>query len=369
MTESFAKGVVWDLSDLYLSPEDPKLEADLKEAETQAQAFEAKYKPLFSNPTSLFLAALLADYKKLAELLTKPGVYAHLYFAEKTDRPDAGAFMQKIQTRLTDIQSHLIFFDVAWNRLDEAVVQKILSEPALQEDLHFLKNLRLLAPHTLAEGEEKIMAIKSNTSGGAFSRLFDETLNAIAFYVDVNGKKVKKTESEVLSLLHSPDRAMRRLASDSMSEGLKPHSRLLTYIYNMILADHRSSMKIRNFRHPIDSRNLANEIDLTGVQALISSVKKAYPIAQRYYRLKKKLLGLDKLYDYDRYAPIAGDDTRIDFDRCKKIVLEGYHRFSPEAARLVEPFSPGVGSMRKSARASKAGVSRARRHLTSTLTS
>ena len=182
------------------------------------------------------------------------------------------------------------------------------------------------------------MAVKSDTGGNAFSRLFDETLNAIPFYLEMKGQKVKKTEGEVLSLLHSPDRHERKKASDSLSEGLKAPSRLLTFIYNMILADHRSSMKIRHFKHPMDSRNLANETDLASVQALIRSVKSATPVAQRYYRLKKKLLGLDKLYDYDRYAPIARDKTRIDFARCKEIVLDGYRRFSPDTARLVEPF-------------------------------
>ena len=341
MSDSFAKGVTWDLSDLYLSPDDVRIEEDLKLAETKAASFEKKYKPLFQTlKNGAFpLFDLLQDYKETVTLMTRPGVYAQLYFSEKTDRPGAGAFMQKTEVRLTDIQSHLLFFEVSWNALDDATADVVMkSDPRIQKDLHFLKNMRNFAPHTLKEGEEKIMAIKSNTGGSAFRRLFDETLNAVPFYVKIEGQKIKKTEGEVLSLLHSPDRRERKMASDSLSEGLKPQTRLLTFIYNMILADHRSSMKIRSFKHPMDSRNLANEIDLAGVQNLIGSVKKAYPLAQRYYLLKKKLLGLDKLYDYDRYAPVSGVETKLDFEQCKKIVLDGYRRFSPEVERLVEPF-------------------------------
>ena len=346
MSDSFAKGVTWDLSDLYHSSADPRIEKDLKLAETKAAAFEKKYKPLFQgleapqNGAPAFpLFDLLNDYKEIATLMTKPGVFAQLTFSEKTDHPGSGAFMQKIQTRLTEIQTHLLFFEVSWNRLPDARAASLMkSDARLQNDLHLLQNMSNLAPHTLSEAEEKIMAVKSNTGVGAFSRLFDETLNSIPFYLEAEGQKIKKTEGEVLSLLHSPDRAERKKASESLAEGLKNHARLLTFIYNMILADHRSSMKIRNFKHPMDARNLANEIDLQSVQNLVRCVKEAYPIAQRYYRLKKKLLGLDKLFDYDRYAPIAEEETKLDFNRCKEIVLSGYRRFSPEVERLVEPF-------------------------------
>jgi oligoendopeptidase F len=198
--------------------------------------------------------------------------------------------------------------------------------------------MRHYARHTLAEGEEKIMALKSNTSGQAFARLFDETVNSIPFYLEKDGKREKKTEAEVLSLLHSADREDRKKSSRSLADGLKENSRLLTYIYNMILADHRTSLRIRNFHHPIDPMNLSNEIKLEDVLRLIQSVKDSYPLAQKYYDLKKRLLGLEKLYDYDRYAPIGHDDAHLDFGECKRIVLEGYYAFSKEAGEIVEKF-------------------------------
>lgn len=336
----FAENVTWDLSDLYTSIQDPKIESDLKLAEEKAVAFEKKYKPRFEKSLngSFPLADLLKDYKEIAVLTTKPVVFTHLSFAGRTHDAAIAAFMQKTQVRLTDISSHLVFFEVFWNKLPAVQAQQWMNGPSVKADRHFLERMRAYAPHTLAEGEEKIMAIKSNTSGSAFSRLFDEVMNSIPFYLEINGARVKKTEGEVLSLLHSTDRAQRKKASDSLAEGLSANTHLLTYIFNMILADHRSSMKIRNYAHPMDSRNLANETDLASITILISTVKKAYPLVARYYRLKKKLLGLDTLYDYDRYASIDSGENQVPFEQCKEIVLSGYRAFSPEAAQIAEQF-------------------------------
>jgi oligoendopeptidase F len=246
MSNQLAKGIQWDLSDLYQSIHDPKIETDLTLAETKAADFEKKYKTLFEKRPNgqASLASLMKDYKEIITLMTKPGVFSHLSFAEKTNDAAVGAFMQKIQVRLTDISAHLIFFEVQWNRLDAETAALWMNDPAVKNDRHFLEKMRAYAPFTLNESEEKIMAIKSNTSGSAFSRLFDEVMNNIPFYIEMNGERVKKTEGEVLSLFHSSDRNERKKASDSLAEGLAANTHLLTYIHNMILADHRSSLKI-----------------------------------------------------------------------------------------------------------------------------
>lgn len=339
---SFAAGIRWNLSDLYASAEDPRLHADLDKAEALAQAFEKKYKPLLeafvASGASFDLAALLKDYKTLLDPETRVGVFAHLSFAEKTDEAKRGAFLQKISDRLTAIHNHLLFWGILWCKAPEAAVRAMLDRPEFTADRHYLEDIRKYAPHTLTEPEEKILSIKDNTGSSAFSRLFDETVNRIPFFIEENGKRVQKTESEVLALLHSTDRAVRKAASDSLTEGLKSHTHLLTYIYNMILADHRSSMKLRGYAHPMDGRNLANETRLGVIENLMTSVRAAYPIAQRYYKLKGKLLGLDPLYDYDRYASISARESAVPYAECRRIVLEGYRDFSPEAAQIISQF-------------------------------
>jgi len=341
--KNLAKGVKWDLRDLYASNGDPKILQDLDLARSKAQDFEKKYKPLFeatlqNTNGQLDLAELLKDYKAIITLVTKPAVYSHLSFAEKTNDPERGAFMQKMQDLMTDIEAHLLFWDVAWSKLSDDQVAHLMQNENIDADRHYLEDLRKYAPFTLSEGQEKIMSIKSNTSGNAFSRLFDEVVNQIPFYVVENGKKVKRTESEVLALLHSTDRSVRKMGSESLAEGLENNTHLLVYIYNMILADHRSSLKIRKYEHPMQPRNLANETDMATITTLIDSVKKSYPLASRFYKLKKKLLGLDELFDYDRYASISQDEENISFEKCKDIVLSGYNAFSGEVGSIIQKF-------------------------------
>ncbi len=343
-----AKGVRWDLSDLYLSPQDPRLEKDLRKAEARARAFEEKYKPGLvkisrgsardGSTAGFDLARLLRDLKVIVSLIARPMAYAGLSFAEKTDRPGAGAFLQKIKTRITDIEKHLTFWGVLWPKLGEEVTQKLMHDPRVSEDRHYLRTLRKYAPHTLSEPEENIMAQKSNTGSEAFTRLFDETVNRITFDIELGGRRMKKTEGEILALFHSPVREIRRKASESLARGITSQTHLLAYIFNMILADERLDLKVRKYRHPMDPRNLANETDLETVRNLIASVKKRYPLVRRYYRLKKKLLGLKAFYHYDCYAPLGKIDEKVPFDRCRKIVLDGYFSFSPKAGGIVEQF-------------------------------
>jgi oligoendopeptidase F len=340
--KKYAAGIRWDLTDLYASAEDPKLEADLQLTEKLALDFEKTHKPRLeafaSAGTPFDLAALLRDFKVLIAPETRVGVFAHLSFAEKTDDAKRGAFMQKIQDRLTEINNHLLFWGILWCKAPEPAVRALISRPEFAADRHYLEDMRKYAPHTLTEPEEKILSIKDNTGGSAFSRLFDETVNRIPFYIEEGGKRVQKTETEVLALLHSADRAVRKAGSESLAEGLKANSHVLTYIYNMILADHRSSMKLRGYMHPAQGRNLANETNLPTLENLIKCVRAAYPIAQRYYKLKSRLLGLEPMYDYDRYASLSETESAVPYAECKRIVLEGYRDFSPEAAAIIQQF-------------------------------
>jgi len=343
MNADLAKGIRWNLSDLYESVADPRLGKDLDLAEAKAKAFEKKYKaPLqklaAGGAAALDLAALISDYKKIVTLLTRPLVYAHLRFSENTADASRGALMQKLRTRATDIQNHTLFWEVYWTKLTPGAVARLMKNPKTHPERHYLQTLRRWAPHTLAEGEEKIMSAKSNTSGSAFARLFDETMNSIPFYVEENKKRIVKTEGEVLAMLHSPERNVRKEASESLATALSENSRLIVYIYNMILDDHRISMKLRKYSHPSESRNLSNETDIATVKGLISSVKKAYPLVARYYALKTRLLGLKEMYDYDRYAPLEATQDHVPFSECRKIVVSGYQNFSPEAGKLAAMF-------------------------------
>ncbi|MCA9396989.1 MAG: M3 family oligoendopeptidase, partial [Candidatus Omnitrophica bacterium] len=240
--------------------------------------------------------------------------------------------------RWTDIHSKLIFWEVLFNKLSDSQIAEIKSDPGLKSKNHYIDSVRKYAPHTLSEPEEKILSATSSVSGSAFARLFDETVNGIQFSFTDGGKETLKTESEILALLHSPSQDVRKRASVSLAEGLNQNAKLITYIYNMVLADHRMRSKLRGFTHPSQSRNMANETDLPTLTNLIDSCVQFYPEVEKYYRLKTKLLGLNQMNDYDRYAPLSDTDEKIPFEECRRMVVDSYTDFDPEFGRIAGRF-------------------------------
>lgn len=343
MSDNPAKGVVWDLSDLYSSQKDPKIQKDIAAAKEKAIAFEKKYKPIFEqlhkgaslpNP----LPELLKDLEEITTISTCPIVYAMLLHAAHTDSQAVGAFYNKIQLELTQIRHHLRFWDLEWNSLDDKIAHPLMEDEKVASYRHYLEVSRQYAQHLLTEPEEKIMDVKANTGGRAFSRLFDEVINNIPFYLQKNGTPEKKTEGEVLALLYSADREERKKGHASLTTGLVENKKIITYIFNMIAQDHKSTNELREYDHPMKSRNMANEIEMPVVESLVEAVKGGYPLVERYYKLKKKLLNLETLYDYDRYAPVLPDQSVTSWEECQKIVSEGYHQFDSEFGDIADLF-------------------------------
>jgi len=227
---------------------------------------------------------------------------------------------------------------VEWLKIDDEKAQELIESPELAGWKHYLETSRLYKPHTLSEEAEKVMSAKSVTSRSAWNRFFDETLGAARFELDDESL----TEQQVLSKLHSPDRSLRKRAHQSLTTTFQDHSRTLTYVFNTILSDKHTNDKLRGYESWISSRNLANEIDQSTVDSLINSVTGKYDLVQRYYKLKKNLLGYDELYDYDRYAPLASTRKKISWQEARENVLEAYGNFHPEMKRIAgEFFSKG----------------------------
>ena len=334
----------WDLSDLYKGLDDPKIEGDLAIALKEALVFEKRYRSQIAS-TSLSSKTLHRAIRSLGAIREREGrviSYASLVFSTDTQDPRRGALLQRVREQFTIIGQHLLFFDLAWARVPEERAQVLMSDEVLLDDRHFLKEMRRFAPHQLSELEEKILEEKANTGIRAFQRLFDETISNIRFSValeDQDGQKKEMTEQEALALLHDAKRSTRQAATKGLTEGLQEHIQVLTFIMNQVTADHASDDRLRDFSGPMASRHLSNEIDPASVEALLSSCEAHYPLVQRYYRLKRKCLGLEKLYDYDRYAPMsASESASIPFGVAKEMVLETFHDFSPEVGTIAATF-------------------------------
>lgn len=338
--ETGAEGVRWDLGDLYSGIDDPRVEKDLNDSLDKAKRFEQNYRGNINTPsiTAVCLFDALRELEGIEETLGKVQTYAHLVFAADMGNPKCGAFLQHVQERITEVRKHLIFFELELAAISDEAMEGLLSDSALAPYKHFIEKERSFKPHLLTEPEEKIMDEKSNTSTRAFSRLFDEVLGGIRFRVSIGGRPKEMTESEVLALLYDPSRDVRRAAARGLTKGLLEHSHVLTYIFNTLVLDHSINIRLRAYPHPMAPRNLSNEIDKATVDALISSTEKGYSIVEDYYKLKRKLLGYRRFYDFDRYAPIFSDEKIYDFNWSREVVISSFEDFSPTMAAIAKEF-------------------------------
>jgi oligoendopeptidase F len=335
-----AEGVKWNLGDLYKGLNDKKIASDLKRIHLNSKKFEKKYRNKIKSErlTATTLLNALKEIEKISEGLGKILSFAHLLFAGDTNNPKHGAFLQSMQEKTTEIRKQLLFFDLEWVTLSNKTALKLVNDKKLSAYKHFLLHERKYKNHTLSELEEKILAEKANTGSRAFSRLFDEVINNIKFDITLNGKKQVLTETEVLSLQYHPERKTRKIATESLTEGLDNNSHVLTYIFNTLVNDHSVNDRLRSYPHIMASRNLSNEIDNKTVRALIDTTAKNFEMVETYYKLKKKLLGLKKMCEYDRYAPVLSDDKTIKYGECKEIILEAFGDFSPKMAQIAKMF-------------------------------
>lgn len=330
----------WDLSDLYAGMGDPKMEADLRDSLARAQRFEQQHRGriLSGEIDGKSLSDALGELESIRERVDRVLAYAYLVFAADTQNPKHGALLQRTQEHFTELQRHLLFFELEWTAAPEKKAEEWMRAPELSRYRHFLESIRKWAPHRLSEGEEKILEEKANTGIRAFQRLFDETINQIRFEVEVDGERRSLTEQEALALLYEPRREVRRAGAKGLTEGLERNAPLLTFIFNQIVADHASDDRLRRFPDPMASRNLSNEIDSAAVDALLDACEPYYGLVARYYRLKKEQLGLDRLYDYDRYAPMTARSEPISFGHAKERVLSAFADFSPQVAKIASLF-------------------------------
>jgi oligoendopeptidase F len=336
---SSARGVAWNLGDLYAGPDDPRIEDDLQAARRRAEAFEAAYRgKIEAGPAAETLRKALDELEDLAEQMDKPAIYAQLLHGAKTDEPRHGALLARTREERTAINKHLLFFDLEWVRVTDASAAALARDPLLARYRHYLEQKRAWKPHYLSEPEEKILEEKAITGRAAFVRLFDETLAGLRFPYEYQGKTEQLSLQEVNAKLYEAERPVRQAAARALTAGLRENSRLLTFIFNTLVLDHRSDCELRSFPDPMAPRNLANEIAPEVVHALMTAAEQHHGTVQRYYRLKGKLLGVEPLGDYDRYAPIFADQPACDWAEARVIVQESYQAFSSRAGKIIAEF-------------------------------
>lgn len=333
-----AAGVRWDLSDLYAGLDDPRIDADLDAAEAAARAFAARVRGRVAALDATALASALDELEAISTPATRAGTYAGLLFAADTADPRHGALLQHVQERGSAIRNQLVFFELEWVALDDALAAERLASPELARRRHQLESMRRFRPHVLSEPEEKLLEETANTGRRAFSRLFDEVTGSLRFRLEHAGRVEELGEEEVLAKLHEPDRGLRRAAAAALTEGLRANARTLSFVLNVLVQDKATTDRLRRYPHPMQERHLANETDHASVEALLAACESRYDLVARYYRLKARLLGVSPLEDYDRYAPLLETDAARSFDEARRIVLDAYRDFSPRLAEIAGEF-------------------------------
>ncbi len=326
----------WNLSDLYAGPEDARIKADLTAAQESAQAFAARYQGQLAAMSGAELAGALAEYEKLHETMGRASSYAQLLFAADSDNPANGKFYQTISERVTAISTHTLFFTLELNRIGEPELAEKLQDPALARYASWFRDLRVFLPHQLSDEVETLLMEKDVTGHAAWSRLFDETTAAMR--LTVRGEEL--TLSAALNKLSDPDRSLREAAGKAVGEAMARQEKMFSLLTNTLAKDKEIDDNWRHYPAPTSFRNRSNMVEDEVVDALVTAVKASYArLAHRYYGMKAKWLGLEKLEYWDRNAPLPGDDDRaISWPEAKETVLGAYGAFSPELAATIQPF-------------------------------
>jgi oligoendopeptidase F len=377
-TDPELQASAWNLDPLVDGRGPDGARAQLGQALERSQKFAKSYAGKFGELDSAGLEQAMRELGEIQELVGRAGTYAGLLFSVDTADPASGALLQEIQERGTEIETTLLFFELEWAALSDEQAEKLLEDERLEFCAHYMRNVRRYREHLLSEPEEKILAEKSVTGASAWSRLFDELTSAIEVRLPtatsqadeaqgVDAPKSSDTPNSVgaensgsaasahdgagvgetvaldvaLSSLVLPDRELRRTTAQAVTEALVPGLRTRAFLFNTLLADKATDDRLRHYPSWLAARNLSNEASDESVAALIEAVRARYELPRRWYRLKARLLGVERLADYDRMAAVTQDEVTYSFSQARELVLDCYGSFSSELGAVAKRFFDG----------------------------
>ncbi|HEY1507478.1 MAG TPA: M3 family oligoendopeptidase [Solirubrobacteraceae bacterium] len=330
----------WDLEPLVDGDGEAGVERMLDEAIAVAATFSENYAGKVAELDRAGIVKAMHELELVYDLVGRAASFASLQFSTDTADPKRGALLQRVQERGTEVETSLLFFDLEWAALDDQRADELLAEPDNGSDdelafcRHHLRTARRYRPHLLSETEEKLLAEKSISSQSAWARLFGELVATLR--IDLDGDELGLDVA--LSRLQLADRSKRAAVAKAVSVALEPGLRTRGFIYNTLVYDKSVEDRLRSYPHWLAARNLANEASDESVMALIEAVRGRYDIPRRWYSLKAKLIGVERLLDYDRMAPVFDEDVTFSFGEARELVLDTYESFAPEAGRVTRQF-------------------------------
>lgn len=333
-----AKGIVWDLSTLYESGNDPRLEKDIEEAIELAKAFKEKHSGKINSRdcTADTLVAAIREYEHLLERAYRPYAMANLLFTGDGKNDQYKAMVAKVQDAVSRLSNETLFFTLEIQQIPDTQLAAFLSTGKLNAYKHYIESLRLFTPYMLSEKEEQLVNRKNLSGKTAFVNLFDEFTAAFEWQLEIEGETQTLTQSEMRELLRKRDPQLREKAKREHDGKYGDNALIFSNIFGNLIKDHANEIEIRGYDSPIQPTHLSNKAPKEVVETMMDVTKDHYPQVQDYLRLKARMLGLPKLKGSDLMAPVSKSDRVVPFDEGRQMVLDSFSNFSPEFGKIIE---------------------------------
>ena len=325
----------WSLEDLFDAHDGPAMQAAFQALDSDVSAFEQYRSQLSPNvPGDQFLK-IVDDLEQINRQGARVYGFASLWFAADTQDQNAQAFMARVQQWMADLENRTLFFSLWWKELDQEAAGRLMA--ASGDYRYWLEEMRHFKPHTLSEPEEKIINTKNTTGQQALHNLYDAITNRYVYRLSIDGEEKELTRGEVMVYARHHDPDLRAQAYQELYRVYGQDGPVLGQIYQTLVRDWRNEqVQLRHFSSPISARNLINDIPDEVVSTLLDVCQENAAIFQRYFRLKARLLGMDRLRRYDVYAPIARSDKTFEFGTAAELVLEFFNQFEPKVAEMAQ---------------------------------
>ncbi len=325
----------WELTDLYESLEDPKINTTFDEINQAVDGFQAYREQLAPDISEALFLQIVENYERFLRLALRLNGFAELTFASDTQDQKAQALVARVNQFQAEASNRTLFFNLWWRALDDENAERLLKEAG--DYRYWLVAMRNFKDFTLSEPEEKVINIKDVTGVTALNMLYDSLTNRYVFKLEMDGEEKEMTRGEIMTLVRGSDPGLRARAYQELFRVYEADAPILGQIYQAIVRDWRNeNINLRGFRSPISVRNLVNDIPDEVIETLLDVTRQNAHHFQRFFRLKAKRLGVDKLRRYDIYAPVEKADKEYAFSDAVDIVLDSFNEFHPQFARMAQ---------------------------------
>ncbi|HSJ86140.1 MAG TPA: M3 family oligoendopeptidase [Anaerolineales bacterium] len=325
----------WSLGELYPSFASPELQAAFDNVEEQVMSFEGVRGKLNPDMDPDQFMEIVRASEETARIINKIYAFTGLSFNSDTQDQIAQTYMARVQQFAAQMQNRILFFSLWWKELDDINAERLMNTAG--DYRYYLEEMRHFKPHTLSEAEEKIINIKDVTGAAALNTLYDAITNRYVFKLEVDGETKELTRGQLTAYVQGPDADLRAKAYQELYRVYGADGLILGQMYQTLARDwYNENVDLRKFASPISARNLQNDIPDEAVKALLEVARKNAKIFQRYFKLKARQLGVNKLRRYDIYAPIANSDKKFEYDAATKMVFDSFRSFDPQLADMAQ---------------------------------